>query len=116
MKEPLRCELGHLRTLLCGRCSPLERPRARLGALSALDGRGRGRLEGIWLCGPPRRPPHWTGRRRPRALLRGLEPLAQTRDLAFGLDEAAAVVDDLVDACVEIKFQAPHAIDATSLQ
>jgi hypothetical protein len=49
-------------------------------------------------------------------LLRGLESLAQARDLSLRFDEATAIVDDLVDACVEIKFQAPHAIDATSFQ
>ena len=38
------------------------------------------------------------GRRRPRALLRGLEPLAQARNLSLRFDEATAVVDDLVDA------------------
>ena len=84
-----------------------------LCALGALDCRGRCRLEGVRLRGPPRRPPHRTGRRRPRTLLRGLESLAQARDLSLRFDEATAIVDDLVDACVEIKFQAPHAIDAT---
>ena len=47
-------------------------------------------------------------------MLRGLESLAQARNLSLRFDEATAIVDDLVDACVEIKFQAPHAIDATS--
>ncbi len=46
-------------------------------------------------------------------MLRGLESLAQARNLSLRFDEATAIVDDLVDACVEIKFQAPHAIDAT---
>ena len=95
VKEALRGELGHLRPLLRRRSPPLERPRARLGARGALEGRGRGRLEGVF--GGPPRPPHEFRRRRPRTL-RILESLSKSRDLAARLQEAAAVVDDLVDA------------------